>query len=125
MVATNMDQLTADYVQEQAQRAALQDSYAEEREMAITALQELIDCWGKADLYKLISELPDKDEPVLLAPLRCDRCDHWQAERPLHLADGTTQLTPGCCTLRAAAGLSQMLPHYAKFCRFFSEEIPF
>ena len=98
------DQATADYECEQAQRAALQDDWAE---------------WVE-------SEQP---QPACLPiPRVCPQCVNWQPEQTLvlmHLADGSTRPVPGFCTARAAADLPQMSQDYAERCRFYAEEIPF
>ncbi|MGB7085294.1 MAG: hypothetical protein WBD47_07050 [Phormidesmis sp.] len=95
------DQATADYEREQENRAALQDDWTD---------------WAE-------SEIPSP--PSQLMSRICDRCVNWQPARHLYLADGTTQLTPGFCAVRAAAGLRQRPQAYAEHCRFYEEEIPF
>lgn len=96
-----IDQATADYEREQAQRAALQDDWA--------------DCAE--------SEQPQRTyQPI---PKVCPQCVNWRPARRLRLVDGSTRLVPGFCTARAAANLPQMSQDYAEHCRFYEEEIPF
>ena len=96
-----IDQATADYEREQAQRAALQDDWAE---------------WAE-----WVDPLPT-GQPI---PKVCPQCVNWRPERLLHLADDSTQPAPGFCTARAAADLPQMAQTYAQNCRFYIEEILF
>jgi hypothetical protein len=95
------DQATADYEYEQENRAALQDNWADGAE----------------------SEVSQPISPPI--PKLCAHCLNWQPARRLHLADGTTQLIPGFCAVRAAADLPQQPQTYAERCRFYAEEIPF
>ena len=98
------DQATADYEAEQEKRERLQDDAALARSLAEDA----------------VSHASDAPPPSL-----CAQCINWQPNRRLHLADGTTRLSPGYCTTRAAAALPQMPQAYAQQCRFYEEEIPF
>lgn len=96
-----IDQATADYEREQAQRAALQDDWAD---------------WTER-------KMPQPPSPPI--PKVCVQCVNWRPARLLHLADGTTRSAPGFCTARAAADLPQMSQDYAERCRFYVEETPF
>ena len=91
------DQATADYEAEQAEREASQD-----------------DRWAQSEqpAYKPI-------------PNGCSQCINWRPDRQLHLADGSSQSTPGFCSARAAADLPQIPQTYAQDCAFYVEEIPF
>jgi hypothetical protein len=95
------DQATADYEDEQGAHEELQDSWAE---------------WAESEMPQPISQ------PISKV---CAQCVNWQPARRLHLANGTTQLSPGFCTVRAAADLSQLPQTYAERCRFYEEDIPF
>jgi hypothetical protein len=95
------DQATADYEHEQEKREALEDDWA-----------DWVEC-----------EMPQSSNEPLL-PV-CDQCVNWQSPRLLHLADGSTQTTPGFCAARTDDDLSQMTQDYAADCRFYEEYIPF
>ena len=95
------DQASADYEQEQANRVALSDNKA---------------FWAEEEVP------PSSSEPFIK---QCVQCVNWHPARSLHLADGTTQESPGFCTLRAAADLAQLPQSYAEECRFYEEDIPF
>ncbi|MEL7224081.1 MAG: hypothetical protein AAGL17_04260, partial [Cyanobacteria bacterium J06576_12] len=59
-------------------------------------------------------------------PAVCAQCVNWRPlAGQLHLADGTTSLSPGFCTTRTAANLPQMFQDYAQNCSLFEEDIPF
>jgi hypothetical protein len=94
------DQATADYEREQETHAALQDDWAN---------------WVER-------EMPQSKLPMSKV---CAQCVNWQPARRLHLANGTTQLRSGFCTVRVAADLSQLPQTYAECCRFYEEDIPF
>lgn len=99
-----IDQATADYDREQAQRAALQDDWAE--------------CVEREQPQSTSSPIPKV----------CPQCVNWKPEQALvlmHLADGSTRPVPGYCAVRAAADLPQMSKEYAERCRFYEEKIPF
>lgn len=93
-----IDQATVDYEAEQAKREALADDQA---------------VWAESEM----------SQPVI--PKVCAQCVNWRSSRRLHLADGTTQPTPGFCIVRAAADLPQMPQTYAECCQLYEEEIPF
>ena len=97
------DQATADYEAEQQKREQRTDEHALERSPVATAE-------------------PSPTSPPL--PV-CAQCVNWQAQRWLHLADGTTRLRPGYCGVRAAADLPQISQDYAKQCSLYEEYIPF
>ncbi|WP_240518967.1 hypothetical protein [Leptolyngbya sp. BC1307] len=100
-IPMTIDPATADYEREQERRAALEDDWA---------------VWAE-------SQQPWPTYPPI--PKGCPQCVNWRPARRLHLADGTTQLSPGFCAARAAADLPQMSQDYAERCRFYAEEIPF
>lgn len=98
------DQATSDYAAEQQKREQRSDDRALERSLAEAAQA---------------STPTPPPSPV------CAQCINWQAERWLHLADGTSQLRPGYCAVRASADLPQMSQDYAKQCVLYEEYIPF
>lgn len=93
------DQASADYAYEQERREAQHDNRA---------------YWHET-----------KPPRTAFVPDQCSQCINWQPDRLLHLADGTTQCSPGFCTIRAAADLEQMPQDYAAKCLLYEEDIPF
>jgi len=88
-------------------------------------LKEQIEYWGVPALYAALSLLLEQSSSAPTPPVTCSQCENWQAERQLHLADGSTQTIQGFCAARAAADLPQMSQDYAQRCRLFEPYIPF
>jgi len=119
-----IDSANAAYADEQAQREQLQDDWAREWEEAVYSLKEMIEHWGAPALHAALSLLPERYSLAPLPPV-CAQCENWQAERQLHLADGSTRTLRGFCAARAAADLPQMAQDYARQCRLFEQYVPF
>jgi|GEM_PF-5524489 len=119
------DSADAAYADEQSRRERLDDEWAKEWEDAVYSLKELIEHWGVPALYAALSLLPEHYSLPSLPPVTCSECVNWQAERQLHLVDGSRRTLPGFCAARAAADLPQMSQDYARQCGLFEQDMPF
>ncbi len=119
------DSANAAYMDEQIKREQMQDDRARAWEAAVHSLKEQIEHWGIPALRAALSLLSEQYSVQATPSVTCPQCENWQAERQLHLVDGSIRTSPGFCTARANADLPQMSQEYAQQCRLFEPYIPF